>query len=64
MAGAGAALLWSIGYYVRAFGARNRLALLATAPFVWLPLLERFTCPRSNADGASGHYFFGKRAET
>ena len=64
VAGCGSALLWSIGYYARAFGVGNRLSLLATAPFVWLRLLERFTRPRPNADGASGHYFFGKRAET
>ena len=40
--GAGTALLWSIRYYVRALGASNRMATLATIPFVWLRLLERF----------------------
>ena len=62
--GAGAALLWSIRYYVRALGAGNQLATLATMPFIWLRLLERFARPRPNADAASGHYFLGQRADT
>ncbi len=62
--GAGTVLLWSIRYYVRAFGAGNKLATLATLPFVWLRPLERFMRARPNADGASGHYFLGRRSET
>jgi SAM-dependent methyltransferase len=61
--GAGAALLWSIRYYVRALGASNQLATLATMPFIWLRFLERFARPRPNADAASGNYFLGRRAE-
>ena len=62
--GAGTVLLWSIRYYVRAFGAGNKVATLATMPFVWLRSLERFMRARPNADAASGHYFLGRRTAT
>ncbi len=62
--GTGTVLLWSIRYYARALGASNKLATLATLPFVWVRLLERFMRARPNADGASGHYFLGRRSQT
>ncbi|MGC9269484.1 class I SAM-dependent methyltransferase [Acidiphilium sp.] len=61
--GAGTSLLWSMRYYLRAFGVRNQVATLAVVPFVWLRLLERFARPAPNADAASGHYFLGRRAD-
>jgi Methylase involved in ubiquinone/menaquinone biosynthesis len=61
--GAGTALLWSMRYYLRAFGVRNPVATICVAPFFGLRWLERFARAAPNADAASGHYFLGWRSD-
>jgi SAM-dependent methyltransferase len=61
--GAGTALMWSMRYYLRAFGVSNPITTVCVAPWFWLRWLERFARPGANADAASGHYFLGRRHE-
>lgn len=61
--GAGVALIWSIRYFLRALGAGDKWARLASVPFFWLRYADRLARPRQNADAASGTYFLGRRSE-
>ena len=61
--GTGVALIWSIRYFARALGAGDKLSRLVSLPFFWLRWLDAVTRGRSVADGASGLFFMGRRAE-
>ncbi len=61
--GAGRTLLWSIRYFVRAFGVGRWGITAAVLPFFWIRFLERFMQRGPNADAASGTFFFGRKAE-
>lgn len=61
--GAGASLLWSMGYFVRALGAGRVIVTLTQFAFFWLRLFEPFMDRKKNADGASGTYFLGARSD-
>jgi SAM-dependent methyltransferase len=60
--GAGEVAVLSIHYLMRALGANSKVAMVATIPFAWLRLLDRFGRPRQTADAATGHYFLGQRS--
>lgn len=63
VSGPGVALLWSIRYFWRAFGAGDKLSRLLALPFFWLRFLDRFAHGRAATDAASGVFFLGRRAE-
>ena len=61
--GPGIGLLWSILYYVKAMTGSSKAAVLLTAPFFWVRILERRASKRGAEDAASGLYFLGRRTE-
>lgn len=63
VSGAGVALIWSIRYFARALGAGDKLSRIISLPFFWLRWLDAVTSGRPVADGASGVFFLGRRAE-
>ncbi len=62
-AGGGSALVWSIRYFVRAFGVGDKLATLAALPFFWLRFLDRGMRGRAGADAALGFFFLGRKSD-
>ncbi len=63
VAGAGTALRWSIGYFVRALTRSVRLGQIASVLFFWLSLLDDVLDPRHSLDGASSVFFLGRKTE-
>lgn len=61
--GGGKALIWSIRYAALSLGLSTRMATLATLPFFWVRLIDRFASGGPKADAASGVYFFGTKSE-
>ena len=60
-AGPGTALIWSIRYLARSWGAGQGLALAASLPFFWLRFFDRPGGAGAQADGASGVFFLGRK---
>ncbi len=61
--GPGMALNWSIRYFVRALTGSERIGALAGLAFFWLRFFDSLASGRNSADGASGVFFYGRRAE-
>lgn len=59
VAGAGTALRWSIGYFVRALTRSVIVGRLAALGFFWLSWLDRHLDPKHSLDAASSVYFLG-----
>ena len=62
VAGAGTALRWSIGYFVRALTRSVALGRIASLAFFWLSYLDRFLDPAHSLDAASSVFFLGRKA--
>src|SRR5262249_60060434 len=62
-AGAGTAAVWSVRALARALTGQRMLASAAGATFFFLRFADRLGRRRDHAQGASGVYFFGRRAE-
>jgi hypothetical protein len=60
--GAGAALAWSVRYFVRAL-VGSRIAMLVALPFFLLRHLDGFAHPRRQADAALGVFIWGRKSE-
>ena len=58
--GAGAALIWSIRYFIRALTGNVRLGTAVALLFFWLRFLDGHS--RNEQDAASGVYFFGTKS--
>jgi SAM-dependent methyltransferase len=61
IAGAGTALRWSIGYFVRALTRSPRFGSIAVLCFFWLSYADRILDPRHSLDGASSIFFLGRK---
>jgi SAM-dependent methyltransferase len=61
--GPGTALIWAIRYFVRFLTRSQKLATAAMFAFFWLRFFDRWPGGRFAADGASGVFFYGERAE-
>jgi SAM-dependent methyltransferase len=61
VAGAGTALRWSIGYFVRALTRSVVVGRLASLGFFWLSWLDRYLDPKHSSDAASSVYFLGTK---
>ena len=58
--GAGAALIWSIRYFIRALTGSGKLGTVFALLFCWLRFLDGNS--RNHQDAASGVYFFGTKS--
>jgi SAM-dependent methyltransferase len=61
--GAGTGLVWSIRYFMRALARNSRVGTLLTLPFFWLRYADQLLDDGMSAEGASGVFFLGRRAE-
>ena len=61
--GAGTALTWSIGYFVRAVTGSVRFGTAITLSFFWLRYFDRLGRSAHHLDGASGVYFLGRKSD-
>lgn len=62
VAGAGTALLWSIGSFARALTRSVLLGRLVQHCFFWLRHTDRILDPKYSIDAASGVFFLGRKA--
>jgi SAM-dependent methyltransferase len=60
--GPGAAVAWSVRYFVRAF-VGNKIAMLVSLPLFLLRHLDGFARPRPRADAARGVFMWGRKSE-
>jgi hypothetical protein len=60
--GAGAALAWSVRYFVRSL-VGTRIGMLASLPFFLLRHLDGLAHPRRQADAALGFFMWGQKSE-
>ncbi|WP_445166908.1 methyltransferase domain-containing protein [Mycolicibacterium sp. Dal123E01] len=61
VAGAGTALLWSLGYFARALTRSLPVSRIVQLAFFWLRHMDRFLDPRYAIDAASGVFFLGRK---
>jgi SAM-dependent methyltransferase len=61
VAGAGTALRWSIGYFVRALTRSRLLGSIVALCFFWLSYADRVLDPKHSLDGASSVFFLGRK---
>lgn len=61
VAGAGTALRWSVGHFVRALTRSRLLGRIAALAFFWLSHLDDVLDQGHSLDGASSVYFFGRK---
>jgi SAM-dependent methyltransferase len=62
--GAGTAFIWSIRYLVRALTGSSRFGTLVSMFFFFFRFADGIGNLRAQTDGASGVYFFGRKAAT
>ena len=63
VSGVGTSVIWSVRYLLRGMGLAPKWSYLLTLPLFPLRFLDRIGPVRAQADGASGVYFYGSRAE-
>ncbi len=62
--GPGTTLNWAVRYFVRFMTRSQKVAAAARLAFFWLRYFDRWPGGRFAADGASGVFFYGERAES
>jgi SAM-dependent methyltransferase len=63
VAGAGTALRWSVGYFVRALTRSVPLGRIVSLAFFWLSWTDRFLDQKHSVDGASSVFFLGRKTD-